>query len=223
VCGTPGSGQAAAELAFGLILALARNIPSEAARLRVGDLRWQTTIGTELCGKTLGILGFGRLGTRMARYATAFEMDVVAHSRTLTTERAAERGARAADLADTLEAADILTIHLTLTPETRGLIGAKELARMKPGAFLVNTARGPIVDQPALIAALESRHLAGAALDVYDVEPLPANHPFRTLTNVIALPHLGYVTAETYRAFYQGAVEDIEAWLDGAPVRVLNP
>jgi D-3-phosphoglycerate dehydrogenase len=150
-------------------------------------------------------------------------MDVVAHSRTLTTERAAERGARAADLADTLEAADILTIHLTLTPETRGLIGAKELARMKPGAFLVNTARGPIVDQPALIAALESSHLAGAALDVYDVEPLPANHPFRTLTNVIALPHLGYVTAETYRAFYQGAVEDIEAWLDGAPVRVLNP
>jgi phosphoglycerate dehydrogenase-like enzyme len=159
----------------------------------------------------------------MARYATAFEMDVVAHSRTLTPERAAEHGARAKDLAGTLEAADILTVHLTLTPETRGMVGAAELARMKPGAFLVNTARGPIVEEAALVAALETGHLAGAALDVYDVEPLPAEHPFRTLPNVIALPHLGYVTDGTYRAFYHGAVENIEAWREGSPLRVLNP
>lgn len=223
VCGTPGSGPAAAELAFGLVLALARHIPVEAARLRGGGKPWQMTVGTELRGKTLGILGFGRLGMRMARYGEAFEMDTVAFSRSLTPEKARERGAQAASLGGVLERADILTIHLTLTPETRGLMGAAELARMKPGALLVNTARGPIVEEAALISALESGHLGGAALDVFDVEPLPADHPFRTLPNVIALPHLGYVTAETYRAFYQGAVEDIQAWRDGTPLRVLNP
>jgi phosphoglycerate dehydrogenase-like enzyme len=223
VCGTAGSGPAAAELAFGLIIALTRHIPTEAARLRRGETPWQSTLGSELRGKTLGILGFGRLGTRMARYASAFEMDILAHSRSLTPEKAAEHGATATGLSDMLERADILSIHLTLTPETRGIIGSAELARMMPGALLVNTARGPIVDETALIAALESGHLGGAALDVYDTEPLSVDHPFRRLPSVIALPHLGYVTAETYRTFYQGAVDDIQAWKDGSPMRVLNP
>lgn len=223
VCGTPGSGPAAAELTFGLILSLARQIPAEAARFRCGDPPWQATVGTELRGKTLGILGFGRLGRRVASYGLAFDMDVVAFSRSLTAETAATHGVRAASLNDVLETADVLTIQLTLTPETRGMIGSAELARMKPGALLVNTARGPIVDETALIESLRDRHLGGAALDVYEIEPLPRDHQLRTQSNVIGLPHLGYVTAETYRAFYKGAVEDVEAWRDGTPLRVLNP
>ena len=223
VCGTPGSGPAAAELAFGLVLALVRHIPAEATRLRAGDPAWQSTVGTELGGKILGLLGFGRLGTRMARYGRAFDMRVFAHSRSITPERAAEHGAEAATLDEVLAHADVLSIHLTLNPGTRGMIGASELARMKPGALLVNTARGPIVDEAALVAALRDGRLGGAGLDVYDTEPLPPDHPFRALPNVVALPHLGYVTAETYRAFFAGAVEDIESWLAGTPVRVLTP
>lgn len=223
VTGAPGGGTATAELAFGLMLAIARSIPQEAAGLRAGNPQWQQTVGFELRGRTLGVLGFGRLGRRVAEIGRAFGMRVLAWSRSLTVEAAADAGVEAASLPDVLAAADILSIHLPLTPATRGLIGAADLARMKPTAILINTARGPIVDEAALVAALQAGRIGGAGLDVFDVEPLPADHPFRTLPNVLATPHLGYVTQETYRGYHGGVVAAIAAWLDGAPIRVLNP
>jgi len=222
VCGTPSAPGTTAELTWGLILALLRHIPDEVAGLRANG-PWQTTVGGDLNGKRLGVVGLGNLGGRVARVARAFEMEVSAWSRSLTDARAAELGVeRCATLEELFGTADVVTVHLALNAETRGLIGADLLARMKPGAVLVNTARGPIVDEAALIAALRARRIAGAALDVYDPEPLPADHPFRTLDNLVATPHLGYVTENTYRAYFAGAVEDIRAWLDGAPVRVLS-
>jgi len=222
VCGTGSHPGPAAELTWALILAAMRELPRELDAFRHGG--WQTTIGRSLHGATLGILGVGKIGTQMAAVARAFGMRVVAWSRSLTDERAQALGIeRAATVDDVLRAADIVTVHLPLTADTRGLVGARELALMKPGAWLVNTSRGPIVDERALVDALEARRIAGAALDVYGVEPLPAKHPLRTLPNVVATSHVGYVTRENYRAFYGGAVEDIRAWLDGRPLRMLPP
>lgn len=221
VCGTQGYATATAELTWGLILALMRQIPQENAAFRQGG-RWQSSLGRDLNGLRLGIAGFGKLGSRVARYGLAFDMQVSAWSRSLTAERAAEAGiGHAASLDALLADSDVVSLHLVLNDQTRGLIGARQLGLMKPRAVLVNTSRGPIVDEAALIAALQDGRIAGAALDVYDREPLPADHPLRRLDSLIATPHLGYVTENTYRIFYGQAVEDIAAWLDGAPVRVL--
>ncbi len=220
VCGTDSFGPPPAELAWGLILALARHIPFEDAAMRKG--RWQTTLGTALSGKTLGLLGLGKLGTLTARIGAAFGMDCIAWSQNLTPARAVEAGAAPVAKDELFARADVLSIHLVLSERTRGLVGARELGLMKPSAFLVNTARGPIVDEAALIAALHARRIAGAGLDVYDVEPLPERHPLRSLPNVVLTPHLGYVSAEGYCVMYGGALGDILAFLEGKPLRALN-
>lgn len=221
VCGTEGSVGATAELAFGLILALMRNIPLESKNFSSG--KWQTTVGRELAGRRLGIIGLGKLGARLAKFGLAFGMKVSAWSQNLTAEKCAEAGVEfAGSLENLLKISDVVSIHLVLSDRTRGLIGAKQFALMKPDALLVNTSRGPIIDEAALIDALKTKKIAGAGVDVFDQEPLPASHPLRRLDNVIGLPHLGYVTEETYRIFYGQAVEDIAAWLDGKPVRVLK-
>ena len=223
VCGTEGSLHPTAELTWGLILSLLRKLPFESDELRHGG-RWQNSVGGDLNGKRLGVIGLGRLGSRVAHVGKAFEMNVLAWSKHLTRERCAAVGAELApSLDDVLRTSDVVTIHLVLGDRTRGLIGARELGLMKPTAYLINTSRGPIVDERALIAALGERKIAGAGLDVYDVEPLPAEHPFRTLDNVVATPHLGYVSEDTYAIFYGQAVEDIVAWIAGKPVRVLTP
>jgi phosphoglycerate dehydrogenase-like enzyme len=221
VCGTRMLNYPTPELAWGLLLALARNIPADVASIRAGD-KWQTRIGLGLSGKTLGIVGLGKIGSQIARYARAFEMPVVAWSRNLTDEQCESVGAeRAPNLDALLERVDIVTLHVVLADSTRGMIGARELALLKPTALLVNTARGPLIDERALVHALTEKKIAGAALDVYDTEPLPASHPLRTLPNVVATPHIGYVTRENYQTIYNDAVEDIQAWLKGSPVRVL--
>jgi len=220
VCGTEGLGYPTAELTWGLILAWARRIPREDRATRQG--RWQTTVGVGLQGKVLGILGLGRLGSQVAGIGRAFGMPVIAWSQHLTGERAAECAARLVSKHDLLSQADVVTIHLQLSDRTRGLLGARELALMKPTALLVNTSRGPIVDEGALITALQQRTIAGAALDAFDEEPLPRDHPLLRLDNTVITPHLGYVTAETYAVFFRDAVEDIRAFLAGDPVRVLN-
>lgn len=221
VCGTAGSGPATAELAFGLMLELARRIGAEDAALKSGAF-WQSTLGMELAGKTLGIVGLGKLGSRVAKVGKALDMRVLAWSHNLTEDRCRAAGVDYASRDDLLRLADIVSIHLILSERSRGLIGARELALMKPTAFLVNTARGPIVQEQALIEALRARRIAGAGLDVFDVEPLPLDHPLRKLDNAVLTPHLGYVTGETYRVFYGETVEAIRAWLDGKPVRVLG-
>jgi phosphoglycerate dehydrogenase-like enzyme len=213
VCGTRSLASPTAELTWGLILAVTRNIPAEDRALRDGG--WQHTIGPELAGRTLGIVGLGRLGSRVAAIARAFEMEVIAWSQNLTAPEAVARE-------ELFARADIVTIHLKLSDRTRGLIGADDLARMKPTAYLVNTSRGPIVDEAALLDALHAGRIAGAALDVYDVEPLPPGHPLRTAPRTVLTPHIGYVTTGTYELFYGDAVEDIEAFRRGAPVRVLT-
>jgi phosphoglycerate dehydrogenase-like enzyme len=220
VCGTEGSWQATTELAFGLMLALARKIPREDAAIRAGG--WQTTVGAALDGKTLGIVGLGRLGSAAARIGAAFRMTPIAWSENLTAERAAECGAGLVTKNELFATADFVTIHLVLSRRTRGLIGAHELGLMKPTAFLVNTSRGPIVDEAALLAALEAGTIAGAGLDVFDREPLPVDHPLRSALNTVLTPHLGYVTEETYRLFYEQTVEDIEAFFGGRPVRAIG-
>jgi phosphoglycerate dehydrogenase-like enzyme len=220
VCGTGYVPQPTAELAWGLILAVTRSICAEDARMRAGG--WQHTIGPELAGRTLGLLGLGRLGTRMARIAQAFEMETIAWSQNLTAERAAEAGVDAVAKPELFRRADVVTIHLVLSDRSRGLVGADELALMKPTAYLVNTSRGPIVDERALLEALHAGRIAGAGLDVYDTEPLPPQHPLRFAPNTVLTPHIGYVTTGTYEIFYRDAVEDIAAWLDGAPVRLLD-
>ena len=221
VCGTAGLPYPTAELAWGLILALARRIPQEDQATREG--RWQETVGVGLNGKTLGVLGLGTLGTRVARIGRAFEMTVLAWSQNLTRERAAEVGATLVPKDELLSRADVVSIHLVLSQRTRGLVGARELGLMKRGALLVNTSREPIVDEAALVDALRAGRLAGAGLDVFDEEPLPLDHPFRRLPNTVITPHLGYVTEETYRIFFGQALEDILAYLQDAPVRVLRP
>jgi phosphoglycerate dehydrogenase-like enzyme len=220
VTGTGGVTAATAELTWGLILALARNLPTEDRSVREGG--WQRTVGVDLAGSTLGVIGLGRQGAPVARIGGAFGMRVLAWSRHLTPERAAEHGAEAVDRDELLAESDVVTLHLPLSAGTRGLIGAAELARMKPTALLVNTSRGPIVDEDALLAALHGGTIAGAALDVFDVEPLPADHPLRSAPNTVLTPHIGYVTETTYGVFYREAVEDIAAWQRGEPVRVLT-
>ena len=221
VCGTAGLPYPTAELTWGLILSLMRRIPTEDRATREG--RWQATVGEGLNGKTLGLLGLGTLGSRVARVGGAFEMQLLAWSQNLTAERAAEVRASLVGRDELLARADIVSVHLVLSERTRGLIGARELALMKRSAYLVNTSRGPIVDETALIAALRAGTIAGAGLDVFDEEPLPATHPFRQLPSTVITPHLGYVTDETYRIFYNHAREDVEAFLRGSPVRVLRP
>jgi phosphoglycerate dehydrogenase-like enzyme len=221
VCGTEGLPYPTAELTWALILGIMRQIPREDHATRNGH--WQVSLGLGLQGKTLGMLGLGRLGSQVATVGNAFNMKVIAWSQNLTAERAQEYGATLVSKDGLLAQSDILTIHLVLGDRSRGLIGAGELAKMKPTAYLVNTSRGPIVDEAALLHALEQGTIAGAALDVFDIEPLPLDHPFRRLENVVVSPHIGYVTEETYRVFYGDTLENIQAFLAGKPIRVLNP
>ena len=220
VCGTGAHPPGTAELTWALILAVARHIPQEDASVRAGG--WQQTVGLDLAGSTLGVIGLGRLGSRVARIGQAFEMDVVAWSPNLTDERAAEVGVRRVSKEELLSTADVVTIHLQLSDRTRGLIGREELSRMKPSAILVNTSRGPIVDEHALVEALRGGAIHGAGLDVFDQEPLPRHHPLREMRRAVLTPHLGYVTEKTYEVFYRDAVDDVAAWIAGQPVRVIT-
>ncbi|WP_411565103.1 D-2-hydroxyacid dehydrogenase family protein [Pseudomonas orientalis] len=220
VCGTDSYKQAAPELTWALIMASTRNLLAEANAVRAGE--WQVGLGGDLHGKILGILGLGSIGQKVAQFAQVFGMRVIAWSENLTPQRAAESGATWVSKRELFEQADILTIHLVLSERSRGLVDAQALGWMKPGARLVNTARGPIVDEQALVDALSNGRLAGAALDVYSQEPLPHDHPFRSLPNVLATPHVGYVSEQNYRQFYQQMIEDIQAWTNGAPLRVLG-
>jgi phosphoglycerate dehydrogenase-like enzyme len=219
VCGTDAAGHPTAELAWALILALARRIPQEDAWLRTG--RWQTSVGVALHGKTLGVLGLGRLGGQIAGFGTAFGMRVIAWSQNLTADRAAECGAELVTRERLFGEADVLTIHLVLSERTRGLVGTAELASMKRAALLVNTSRGPIVDEAALAAALADGTIAGAAVDVYATEPVPPDHPLLVAPNTVLTPHLGYVTEDNYAVFYAQTVEAIAAFAAGEPVRVI--
>jgi D-3-phosphoglycerate dehydrogenase len=222
VCGAGmGNGMPTAELVFAHMLEFTRRVGSENARLKAGGA-WQTTIGTELNGKTLGLVGLGKLGQRVARIAKAFGMEVCAWSQNLTPEKCAEIGVRYASRDELFATSDFISIHVQLSERTHGLIGAADLARMKPTAFLINTSRGPIIDEVALLAALRDKKIAGAGLDVFAPEPLPDNHPLRGLERAQLTPHLGYVTRETYAAGYAEMVEDIEAFLGGAPIRVIT-
>jgi phosphoglycerate dehydrogenase-like enzyme len=221
VCSTGAHPTGPVELTWELILAVARHVPEEDAGVRAGG--WQRTVGTDLVGATFGVVGLGRLGTRVARIGQAFGMDVVAWSQHLTDERAAEAGVRRVDRAELFGTADVVTVHLVLSDRTRGLVGRDELAAMKPGAILVNTSRGPIVDDAALLAALHEGRIGGAGLDVYDREPLPADAALRSAPRTVLTPHLGYVTRDTYTVFYRDAVEDVAAFLRGEPVREIRP
>jgi phosphoglycerate dehydrogenase-like enzyme len=209
------------ELTWGLMIATVRHIAAEDRALRQGG--WQSTVGTILAGRTLGLLGLGRIGKRMAHYAHAFDMEVIAWSQNLTAEAASAVGVRRVDKDELFAQADVLSVHLQLSDRTRGLVTAHELGLMKPDAYLINTSRGPIVDEAALIAVLRERRIAGAGLDVFDTEPLPPDHPFRSLDNVTVTPHLGYDTRETLRAFWGDMPEAIAAFAAGAPIRVANP
>lgn len=220
VCGTPSVGAPTADLAFGHILALARQIPQEDRNVRSGG--WQRTIGIGLTGKTLGVLGLGKLGGAAAKIGQAFGMKVIAWSQNLTEARCREVGVELVGKEELLRRSDFITIHLILSDRTRGLLGAADLALMKPTAFLVNTSRGPIVDEDALASVLEKKAIAGAGLDVFSVEPLPADHVFRTLENTVITPHLGYVEQSNYEAYYGGYRAAIRGFLDGAPVNVIN-
>ena len=220
VCGTKSVGKPTAELAWGLILALARKIPSEDMNVRAGG--WQQSIGEGLIGKTLGIAGLGNLGSRMAKIAKAFDMNVIAWSENLTQESCEELGVKLVDKEGLLLNSDFLTIHLILSERTRGIFKAEDLCRMKSTSYIINTARGPIIDEDALINALKNKTIAGAGIDVFSVEPLPADHPFRHLQNTVVTPHLGYVEEENYRAYFSGYVEAIDAFLKGKPKNFLG-
>ena len=220
VCGTRGDKNSTVEIAWGLILNLMRRVGAESARFRQG--LWQGPVGTRLAGRRLGLLGLGEIGGRVARVAQAFEMEVEAWSPNLTEARCAEVGVGLAESKAALFArADVVSIHLVLSERSRGIVGAAELRGMKPSAWLVNTSRAPLVERGALLAALQEGWIAGAGLDVYDQEPPDCDDPLRRLPNVIGTPHIGYVSDAVYRLFYGDAVEDIAAWLDGAPVRVI--
>ena len=220
VSGTAGLPYPTAELTVGLMLAWARSIPQEDRALREG--RFQTTLGRGLNGKTLGLFGLGTLGSRVAKVALALEMNVVAWSQNLTDERAAAAGVKRVEKDELLRQADYISMHLVLSDRTRNVIGARELSLMKRTACLINTSRAGLVDQQALVAALNDRTIAGAAIDVYDVEPLPRDHPLQRAPNTVLTPHLGYVTIETYEIFHREALENIESFLAGKPLRVLN-
>jgi phosphoglycerate dehydrogenase-like enzyme len=220
VCGTASSLTAASELTWALILAAVRDIPREVASFRNGG--WQVSVGRDLNGKTMGLLGLGYSGSATARVAQAFGMRTIAWSQNMTTESAARYGAQYVSKDELLATSDILSIHVRLSDRTRNLIGARELSLMQPHALLVNTARGPIVSEKALIDALNRKQIAGAAMDVFDVEPLPSSHPFRTMDNVIATSHIGYVTEGSYEFYYGESVENIRAWIKGEPIRTLT-
>ena len=220
VCGTDGAGEGPTELVWGLILGIVRQIPLEDRLSREG--KWGTTVGVGLKGKTLGCLGLGHIGSGVARVAAAFDMNIIGWSQNLTAERAQECGATLVDKDTLFRESDIVSIHLVLSDRTRGLVGAHELSLMKPTSYLVNISRGPIVDEAALVDVLQRRAIAGAALDVFAVEPLPADNPLLKLDNTLILPHLGYVTDDSYRAMYSGVIEDIRAFSSGEPVRMIN-
>jgi phosphoglycerate dehydrogenase-like enzyme len=220
VCGTPSVGRPTADLAWGLIIGLARQIVREDRNVRAGD--WQQTVGVSLEGRTLGIAGLGNLGGRMATIAKAFDMNVIAWSQNLTQERCEELGVEKVSLDDLMKRSDFLTAHLILSDRTRGVIGADQLALMKPTAFIVNTSRGPIIDEDALVATLEAGKIAGAGIDVFSVEPLPADHAFRRLENTIVTPHLGYVSDTNYEAYFNGYLEAVRAFLAGEPKNFLG-
>jgi D-3-phosphoglycerate dehydrogenase len=220
VCGTAGVGNPTVGVAIGLMLELTRRIGFENARMKA-RAPWQITLGTDLEGLTLGVVGLGRLGGRVAAVARALGMRIVAWSQNLTPERAREAGAEAVSKDELFRQSDIVTVHLILSDRSRGLIGAHELGLMKPTAYIVNTARGPIINESALLEALQTRRIAGAGLDVFDVEPLPTDHPFRQLDNVVLTPHLGYVSSQNYALYFRDTVEDIRAFLDGRPVRII--
>ena len=221
VCGTPNFGNPTAGIAIGLMLEVTRHIGFENARMHAGAT-WQSTIGPDLEGMTLGTLGLGRLGTHTANIAKAFGMKVIAWSQNLTPEKCAAAGVGYVSKDDLFRQSDFITVHVVLSPRSRGLVGAKELGLMKPGAFIVNTSRGPIIDEAALVAALRDKKIGGAGLDVFDVEPLPVDHPLRKMDNVVITPHLGYVTTQNYQHYFNGVVEDIRGFLDGKPVRVMT-
>ncbi|WP_248741471.1 MULTISPECIES: D-2-hydroxyacid dehydrogenase family protein [unclassified Pseudomonas] len=220
VCGTDSYKHAAPELTWALIMAATRNLVTEANALRAGQ--WQQGLGSDLHGKTLGILGLGSIGQRVAQFGQVFGMRVIAWSENLTAERAEQAGVTYVSKQQLFEQADVLSVHLVLSDRSRGLVDAQALDWMKPTALLVNTARGPIVDETALIKALQKQRIGGAALDVFDEEPLPALHPFRTLDNVLATPHVGYVSRQNYEQFFSQMIEDIQAWSAGEPIRLLN-
>ena len=232
MCGTGAVGSPTAELTWGLILALTRHIPEEDRRMKVSGRAggaalgtsggWQQTVGTGLDGKRLGVVGLGHQGQQVAHIGRAFGMKVVAWSQNLDPEAARKAHAKAVSKEELFSSSDVVTVHYKLSPRSEGLVGAAELALMKPSAYLVNTSRGPLVDSAALLAALRSGSIAGAALDVYDIEPLPLADPLRSAPNVVLTPHLGYVTEETYQVFYGDAAEDIVAFAKGSPVRVLT-
>lgn len=219
VCGTPAAGVATAELTWGLIIGLLRHIPEEDRATRLGA--WQRTLGVGLSGKTLGIAGLGRLGSRVARVGLAFGMEVIAWSQNLTEERCKEVDVSLVTKKELLTRSDVLSIHLVLSDRTRGLFGAPELALMKPTAILVNTSRGPIVDEAALVDVLERKAIAGAGLDAFATEPLPLDHSFRRLENTVITPHLGYVEEENYQAYFNGYVDAVRGYLEGKPVNVI--
>src|SRR3954468_15993317 len=221
VCGTGSQPTATAELTWALILAVLRHIPQEDAGVRAGG--WQQTIGGDLAGARLGVVGLGRLGTQVAKVGQAFGMEVVAWSQKLTDERAAEHGVRRVEREELFGTSDVVTLHLLWSRRTRGLIGAEDLALMKHTAVFINTSRGPIVQEQAVLDALEQGRIAGAGIDVFDEEPLPADSRMRTLPRTVLTPHLGYVTRGTYEIFYGEAVEDVAAWVAGEPVRVIQP
>jgi D-3-phosphoglycerate dehydrogenase len=203
------------------MLELARKIGYENNRMKTG-VPWQSTLGIELGGKTLGLLGFGKLGSKVGEIGKALGMKLIAWSQNLTAETAKAGGATLVSKEDLFRQSDFLSIHLQLSARSRGLVGAKDLGLMKPTAFLINTSRGPIVDEPALLSVLGQRKIAGAGLDTFDIEPLPVNHPLRGLDNTVLTPHLGYVSREGYKVYYTQMVEDIKAWLAGAPVREIK-
>jgi len=225
VCNTAGGGPGApfatAELALGLLIAAARGIPAADATVRAGGFQRGVPVGLSLAGKTLGIVGLGRLGSRMARYAAALDMKVIAWSPNLTEARAQNGGARLVGKSDLMAESDAISLHMVLSPRSRGIIGAEDLGRMKKGAILINTSRGPLIDEGALVAAVRAGKII-AALDVYDKEPLPQDHPLRASRNTVLTPHLGYGVEETWRDFYPRSIENALAFLDGAPIRVLN-
>src|ERR1700709_2475689 len=220
LCGTQWGRDPTAPLTMGLILELTRNIGRESARMHAGE-RLQKFVGMEIEGRTLGVLGLGKLGGKVSKLAQAFGMNVIAWSPNLTPERCKEVGVGYASKEELFATADIVTVHVVLTERSRGLVGRDDLARMKPTSFLINTARGPIVDENALLETLQARKIAGAAIDVFSVEPLPVDHPFRKLDNIVLTPHLGYVTEEGFRNHYGQMVEGIDAWFKGEPVRRL--
>jgi phosphoglycerate dehydrogenase-like enzyme len=221
LCGTQFGRDPTAPLAMGLILELTRNIGRENARMHAGE-PLQKFVGIEIEGRTLGVIGLGKLGAKVSKLAQAFGMNVIAWSPNLTPERCKEVGATYATKEELFATADVITIHVVLGPRSRGLVGHADLARMKPTAYLVNTARGPIVDETALLETLQQKKIAGAAVDVFSVEPLPVDHPFRKLDNMVLTPHLGYVTEDSFRNHYAQMVEGIDAWFKGEPLRKLN-